>query len=351
MLAGSLQASSCIADTSRRRAASSWLTSPRTVWWVRLAIRRASSMRSPPWRCPSGLRTSGPSDSNCVTSTSKWLPSAGSRHPWSGRVKKLLMLSVLIGAVPMYGWRAELVERRSCRTSRPGCSRTMRSPLVINMKIIRHAITREARIYPFESEAPAESLSWAEGWIQRLMPVGKRLVFIAPGSIQPHKRWPLEKFAALVSALLSEFDDLFFVIIGTATDQELGEDIRRQHPDLVVNIAGTTSIAQSAALLRRDCLLVGNDGGAMHLGDAMGCKVVSIVPGIQYPNSIEPWHNRHLAVRHEVPCAPCYSFVTCPLGQPVMPELPLQAVLNSCRTALTTEPLKGRIVYTQTLQP
>jgi heptosyltransferase-2 len=106
-------------------------------------------------------------------------------------------------------------------------------------------------------------------------------------------------------------------------------------PERVCNLAGVTSIAQSAALLRRCILLVGNDGGAMHLGDAMGCKVVSIVPGIEYPDSIEPWHNKALAVRHPVDCSPCYNFVTCPQGHNrCMTELPVERVLERCDSVL-----------------
>jgi heptosyltransferase-2 len=73
----------------------------------------------------------------------------------------------------------------------------------------------------------------------------------------------------------------------------------------------------------------------MHLGDAMGCKVVSIVPGIEYPDSIEPWHNKSLAVRHAVECSPCYNFNTCPKGHKrCMTELPVGRVLQRCISVL-----------------
>ena len=256
--------------------------------------------------------------------------------PWPGRIKKLLLLHLLVGAVPTFGWRA----KGSLNGDRAALHAAGLLPHHVHGPMHFMSELRPPRAYTdadirFELKPPADALAWADDWVRQHVPAGSRLVFVAPGSIQPHKRWPLAQFAALVSALQEEFHDLFFVIIGTPTDRDLGEELRGRYPDRIINIAGSTSVAQSAALLHRDCLLVGNDGGAMHLGDAMGCKVVAIVPGIQFPNSIEPWNNRHWAVRHAVPCAPCYSFVACPLGHNrCMSELPLPAVLNNCRAAL-----------------
>ena len=158
---------------------------------------------------------------------------------------------------------------------------------------------------------------------------------MAPGSIQPHKRWPPAKFEQLCNQLLQQRQDAVLVVIGTAGDAALGQALCSLAPGRVFNLAGQSSIAQSAALLAHCTLLVGNDGGAMHLGDAMGARVVSIVPGIEYPDSIEPWHNRRWAVRHPVECAPCYNFVKCPLGHnDCMVKLPLEPVLAHCLTLL-----------------
>ena len=159
---------------------------------------------------------------------------------------------------------------------------------------------------------------------------GQRIVAIAPGSMQPHKRWPLENFAALSQELVSHFS-VSIVIIGTPADKSLGEQLMKSVNGTVVNLAGETSLSQSAALLENCTLLIGNDGGAMHLGSAMKCPVVAIVPGIEYPDSIEPWFSRELAVRHPVSCAPCYSFTQCPLGHnKCMKDISVNDVYEKC---------------------
>jgi heptosyltransferase-2 len=168
------------------------------------------------------------------------------------------------------------------------------------------------------------SLWRKNGWIDR------SIVAIAPGSMQPHKRWPLERFISLCQELMLNFD-VFFIIIGTSEDKLLGQQLVDAVDRKAVSFAGETSLSQSTAILERCSLLVGNDGGAMHLGSAMGIPVVSIVPGIEYPNSIEPWFSRELAVRHSVPCAPCYNFTHCPLKHnKCIKELPVHDVYEKC---------------------
>ena len=116
---------------------------------------------------------------------------------------------------------------------------------------------------------------------------------------------------------------------------EKADRIQAVNPDRILSLAGGSSIAQSAALFARCDLVVGNDGGAMHLADAMGARVVSIVPGLEFPESIEPWHNQDRAVRHPVECAPCYSFTYCPVGHNrCMIDLPIERVVEQCLRAL-----------------
>jgi heptosyltransferase-2 len=183
---------------------------------------------------------------------------------------------------------------------------------------------------------PGEDVdNFVKEWIANNIPANHRIVAVAPGSVQPHKRWPEIKFKELVSLIISSYSSLDLVLIGTDKDFHLCESIKNLCPSRIHNLAGVFSIPKSASLLSKVQLLVGNDGGAMHLGDSMKCKVVSIVPGIQYPDSIEPWHNKALAVRHPVECSPCYNFTFCPQGHNrCMTDLPVEKVFNKCITIL-----------------
>ena len=262
--------------------------------------------------------------------------------PWAGRIKKLLLLTLLIGPIPIFGWRA----KGSLNGDRAALKRAGLLPHHVHGPLHFLEELSPPRAYGendvrFDLRPNQQALDWARAWVQQVVPSAHRIVFVAPGSIQPHKRWPLEAFAKLCAALLVRFDDIFLVIIGTMADRDLGAELLTIEPRRMANLAGATDVPQCAAVFTHGSLLVGNDGGAMHLGDAMGCPVVSIVPGIQYPDSIEPWNSRRLAVRHDVPCAPCYSMMSCPLvHNRCMRDLPLDRVLKNCLAVL--EPARSR---------
>jgi len=255
-----------------------------------------------------------------------------------GRFKKLLMLKVIAGLfVPVLGWR----RRRLSNSNRITAHQQVVSRHHVHGPLQFLSEMTPPRKYEdkdlvFDLRPGHDAIAWASTWLrENHLHDRKRLVALAPGSIQPHKRWPLESFMSLLVSLLARYDDAHFIVIGTPSDKELGDVLTAVDPQRVYNLAGITSITQSAALLQQCHLLVGNDGGAMHLGDAMGCKVVSIVPGIEFPDSIEPWHNKALAVRHPIACSPCYNFVSCPQRHNrCMTELPVERVLANCSLVL-----------------
>lgn len=255
--------------------------------------------------------------------------------PLKGVIKKLGFLKLLGVRGPVYGCRV--------RSSRAVFMKEQHEGGYFDHHVVGvlRCVAEHPTVGPVENlriefplTIPREADEWASKVLETNGLSAKRVVAIAPGSVLPHKRWPLERFVELSRQLLSG-PASGVVVVGTKLDFELGEAIRSSSGPSVLNLAGATTIVQLAALLRRCSLLVGNDGGAMHLGAAVGCRVVSIVPGIEFPNSIEPWGNIELAVRHSVPCAPCYSFTHCPLGHAnCMKELPVVAVHEKCRSAM-----------------
>jgi hypothetical protein len=79
--------------------------------------------------------------------------------------------------------------------------------------------------------------------------------------------------------------------------------------------------------------------GAMHLASAVSCKAVSITPGIEFPNSIERWGRRDLAVRHPIDCAPCYCLTHCP------------QVHNKCMSDISVESVFSNSIRPRTVIP
>ncbi len=256
--------------------------------------------------------------------------------PWLGRIKKLLLIYFLVGFIPTLGWRSQgSLKGNLSELNRKGLLKHhVYGPLQFLSEITPAKICREEEIV-FDLKPGKEAEDWAENWIKTNQLENRPIIAVAPGAIHAHKQWPVESFKELIHQLLDRYPNNVLVVLGSPKDRSIGEELKRSHLESIFNLAGETSISQSAALLKKCALLVGNDGGAMHLGDAMGCKVVSIIPGIEYPDSIEPWHNKDLAVRHPVPCAPCYSFTYCPeKHNKCMTELSVESVFEKCRRVL-----------------
>lgn len=256
--------------------------------------------------------------------------------PWAGRMKKLMLLRFLLGFVPIYGWRGRGSIRKDVAVLKANglLRHHVHGPLQF-LSDLSPPLSYIEEELKFDLRTSADAETWVQAWMEQQGLGKQRLLALVPGSLQPHKQWPLEFFQELVLTLLQQYRDLHVVVLGTSKDRNLGDTLVAQNPERISNLAGVSSIDQSAALLKRVALLVGNDGGAMHLGDAMGCKVISLVPGIEYPDSIEPWHNKDMAVRWPVECAPCYSFTNCPQGhQRCMREIPVATVLSQCQSVL-----------------
>ena len=141
----------------------------------------------------------------------------------------------------------------------------------------------------------------------------KLMIGISPGGIREHKIWPIDKYIEVVKNLDSEFEISFF-LIGTKNDIEISKQFKKLDlKNKMIDLVGKTDINQLAALFSKLDLVVTNDGGGAHLSAAMGCKVITIISGIEYPHAIDPWGNFKYSVRLNTSCSPCYSMTFCPL--------------------------------------
>ncbi len=113
-------------------------------------------------------------------------------------------------------------------------------------------------------------------------------VAMMPGSSSPGRRWAIERFAEIADWMTSELG-WKVVLIGAASEAELGGIIENCCPQGVVNLIGRTNLRQAIAAIGRCNLYVGNDTGPMHMASALGVPVVEISC---HPASGSPLHER-----------------------------------------------------------
>jgi lipopolysaccharide heptosyltransferase I len=146
----------------------------------------------------------------------------------------------------------------------------------------------------------------AEAPPSHLLPVAAHgLAVLHPGARWPSKLWPAAAWAHL-SDWLSRERGLQVVVTGSAADQRLVETILSQTREPAISLAGRTSLAELAAVMRRARLAVTADTGAMHLAAALGTRTVAIF-GPTAPWRTGPFGEGHEVLRLGLECSPCFK--------------------------------------------
>lgn len=143
---------------------------------------------------------------------------------------------------------------------------------------------------------------------------------LAPGAeYGPAKRWPIEHFAQLASAL-----PMSAVVLGSAKEFELCQALAASAnaavPGCCLNLAGRTTLAQALSLIAGAKMMVSNDSGLMHVGAAFGIQQVALF-GSSSPQHTPPLNSRASVLwlandpdyQPALDCSPCFERI-CPLG-------------------------------------
>lgn len=133
--------------------------------------------------------------------------------------------------------------------------------------------------------------------------IDDRIVVMAPGSADERKQWPPAHFAVLADAL-SEMAHVKIVLIGGHEDRQVAEaiQVKVQHP--LVNAVGALTLRQSAVVLRKASLAIGNDSAAMHMASYLNRPVITIF-GPTNPVLYGPWSSSSRYFRRQQDCQAC----------------------------------------------
>ena len=103
---------------------------------------------------------------------------------------------------------------------------------------------------------------------------GERLVVLQPGSTDPRRCWPAQRFAQLGDRLAAM--GMRVAVNGAAAEAALVEAVVGQMRQPAVALAGTLGLGGLCGLLERSALVVSNDTGPLHLALALGVPSVGI---------------------------------------------------------------------------
>lgn len=143
----------------------------------------------------------------------------------------------------------------------------------------------------------ADGADRAAGWLSNLP---RPRVALNVGAGRAYKRWPLERWGELASALGAAGVGLIFV-----GDKSDALDVARITPGLpprFVDVSGKTTLRELASVLAACDLLVSGDSGPMHLAVAVGTPVVALF-GATDPRRHGPYGGRNTVLHDPAPGA------------------------------------------------
>jgi ADP-heptose:LPS heptosyltransferase len=260
------------------------------------------------------------------------LPFVG--EPLTSRVIKMIVLHLL-------GCRNNLCGYHMRSTL--GCFRKMQHKLALFEHQVMAPITalKELGIdcdeVGFEISIPDQDVEIVDSWWrQHGLNDSQLCIAISPFAKQKHKCWPIENYRELGYALLSRFPGARLIVVGGPEDETLGDFLAKAWGEESVNFAGRASILQSAEIMRRCKLFIGNDSGPSHLAAAVGIPVVTIFSSFVFPELWRPWGPKSRIIRHSVPCEFCFTEDgKCPKGtNACLEKISVDEVLSHCLTFL-----------------
>lgn len=156
----------------------------------------------------------------------------------------------------------------------------------------------------------------------------------------PAKRWPADRFAEVAQRVSHDVNCRFLLFGGPGETEIAGRiaaAVRAANPgraDLVVNVAGQTSLMELCGLIKFCRLLLSNDTGPMHLAVAVGTPVVAIF-GSTSPAMTAPTGPRDVVIHQPVECSPCF-LRDCPIDFRCMNQITVEQVTAAVLERLTS---------------
>ncbi|MDD2308763.1 MAG: glycosyltransferase family 9 protein [Desulfuromonadaceae bacterium] len=159
-------------------------------------------------------------------------------------------------------------------------------------------------------------------------------VTLFPGASIAERRWGADRFRR-VAEMLSIFG-IRTVAVGGKEDNQQGEVIAGG--GLGLNLAGLTSLSETAAVIQKSSLMLSGDSGVLHIAVGLGVPTVSLF-GPGRAKKWAPRGDRHIVINKELPCSPCTTFGTtppCPINDQCMRDITVDEVVNAVTMLLTS---------------
>lgn len=143
--------------------------------------------------------------------------------------------------------------------------------------------------------------------------LGKPFVSLALGTTHFTKNIPYEKLETLIKN-----SPLHVLLLGGPKEKEIGEKLEQSYPHSCTNMAGKTSLQESALLIRESKYFIGGDTGMLHIACALKVPTISIWGATIPEYGVYPYYGEkevpHFVNEVSLKCRPCskHGSAKCP---------------------------------------
>jgi ADP-heptose:LPS heptosyltransferase len=163
------------------------------------------------------------------------------------------------------------------------------------------------------------------------------LIVCGPGTKMPAKDWGGDKWQALLACMSAKYPGHGLALIGAPEEIAVADNAAAQWAGLKVNLCGTLTPRETAALLERAKIFLGPDSGPMHLAARAGVPCVIPFSAAGLAGAWFPPGSKDQIIYHRTSCAGC-SLETCNVaGHPCLSTISVEEMEAAVDKAMRGE--------------
>jgi heptosyltransferase-2 len=187
---------------------------------------------------------------------------------------------------------------------------------------------------------PPDLEAWSADFLRKNGLEQSRIIGLFFGAKQPAKFWPLDNVLEFCRLLVERFPETTLLLFGGSHELETAQALLSSSPPSVrkriVNLVTTTSLLQSAALMKHCMVIVSTDSGPMHMAEALGRPLVALMSSHNHLPVWSPLASNAHVLNVPVPCGPCFRS-TCDHGSLCMTSITPGSVMDRVESCLAGE--------------
>ena len=133
-------------------------------------------------------------------------------------------------------------------------------------------------------------------------PMQKDFIGVYPCSIFPYKSWKNYRWRSVITYLSKKNN---VVVIGSKEEKVFIDKLLGGiNSKNISNLAGILTLSELIQIMPTFKLLIGIDGGPMHIASSMGVPTITLF-GHESPSRYKPFGENAIALYNPTPCSPC----------------------------------------------